>query len=255
MEQNPSWEANRFVAIQESPRILLNPKVHYRIHNPPPPVPILSQPNLVHTPTSYFLKICLNIILSTPGSPQCSLFLRFPNQNPIHVSLLPHPRYMPFPSNSSRFYHPQNIGWGVQVMKLLIIKFSLLPCYLVPLRPKYYPQRSILKHPQPTFLPQCQRPTFTPTQNKCQFIVLYILIFGFLDSNLEDKRFRTEWKQPFNLLLISSWIEFRFVRIVYRYLSSSTLSKELLSIFILWLRPACWSLRHDHVLSFISIYF
>jgi hypothetical protein len=48
-------------------------------------------------------------------------------------------------------------------MKLFIIKFSPLPCYLVPLRPKYSPQHPILKHPQPTFLPQCQRPSFTPT--------------------------------------------------------------------------------------------
>jgi hypothetical protein len=28
MEQSPSWEANRFVASQEIPRILLNSKAH-----------------------------------------------------------------------------------------------------------------------------------------------------------------------------------------------------------------------------------
>jgi hypothetical protein len=100
MEQSPFWEANRFAASQEIPRILWNPKVHYRFNEGLPPIPILSQLNPIHTPTFHFLKIHLNSILpSTPGTPQCSLFLRFLHQNSVRASRFPPTRYMPHPSH------------------------------------------------------------------------------------------------------------------------------------------------------------
>jgi hypothetical protein len=104
-EQRPSWEASWFSGSQDNPFIVWNPKVHYRIHTCPPPVPFLSQISPVHAPTSRFLKIRLNIILpSRPGTSKWSLSLRFAHQNPVYTSHLPPTCYVLHQS------HLQNIG-------------------------------------------------------------------------------------------------------------------------------------------------
>jgi len=153
MEQSLSWEANRFSASQEVRRILWSPKVHYRSHKCPPPLPILSHIDPAHTPTSHVLKIYLNIILlSTPGSSKCSLSLRFPHRNPVYT--FPLPIRSTCPAHLILLYLTTRTILAKQYRSLSSsLQFSPLPCCLVPLKPKYSPQHPLLKHPQPAFLP------------------------------------------------------------------------------------------------------
>ena len=102
--------------------------------------------NLVHALPSCFLKTHFNIVLpftptsfkryvsfrfSSRESARISQIphARFPHQKPVHTSPLSHTCYMPSLSHSSRFYHPNNIGWGVQIIPLLIMQFPPLSCY------------------------------------------------------------------------------------------------------------------------------
>ena len=139
MEQSPSWEGNQLAASQAISCILWNPKVNHHIYNSLPPVPILSQLDPVRTPTSDFLKIHLNVILlSMPGSPKQFLSFRFPHQNSVYTSPLPHTCYMFCPSHSSRFHHPKNIGWAVQILSSSFYCFLHSPVTLSLLGPNIF---------------------------------------------------------------------------------------------------------------------
>jgi len=120
IEQGPSWENNQLSANQEIPCIYWNPKFHYRIHKCPPPVPLI-QIDPVHAPTFYFLRSIL--ILSSHlrlGLPS-GLFPSGFTTKTLYTSSLHHTCYMPRRSHSSRFDHPNNVWWRVQIIKLIFM--------------------------------------------------------------------------------------------------------------------------------------
>ena len=94
MEQSPPWEVTGFSASQEIPRILWNPKVHYRIHKCPPLVAIQSQIDPVHVPhptswrfiliLSSLLRLSLTSRLFPSGFPTKILYT--PLLSPIHAT-------------------------------------------------------------------------------------------------------------------------------------------------------------------------
>jgi len=82
-----------------------------------------------------------------------------------------HTCYMPCTSHSSQLISRTQLGEQYRSLSSTL-------CSFLHYRPKYSPQHPILKHPQPTFLPQCERPSFTPIQNKRQnYSSVYLNLF------------------------------------------------------------------------------
>ena len=99
-EQRPSREAKRSRASHGFRSLLWNPKVHGRVHNSPPFVPILSQTHPLRTLPSYFLKVHFNVRpihhtrLNLPSGLFPSAF-SVVHQNHVRISLIRHACHNP----------------------------------------------------------------------------------------------------------------------------------------------------------------
>ena len=181
MEQSPSWEANRFTASQEIPRIYRTQRFITAFTNachlslswansiqPIPPHPTSWRSILI-----LFSHLRLDLLsgLFPPGFPTKTLYTPLPS--PIRATCPAHLILFDFITRKT-------LGEQYRPSSSSLCSFLHSPCY-IPLRPKYSPQHPILKHPQPMLLPHCQWPRFTSIQNNRQnysSAYLNLKIFG-----------------------------------------------------------------------------
>lgn len=147
--------------------ILCNTYVNYHVHKRRPSFPIVSQINLIHA-SFYFLTSVLIIWYHVSLGLSNFLFYSSIRANILYASSFPHTCHMLWPFFPSWYRNTDNICWEVRFMKMTNMQSLLLLCCLVPLQLKYLPHYPIPKRPHSLFLPQCDRSSFRPIQNRRQ---------------------------------------------------------------------------------------
>jgi len=132
MRNTPTWEAVSSSASQTIGPVLLNPKVHYLIHNSLQVFPILNQFNSVYVIPAYFFKTHFTIIRQhTPRSQKRYLPFRLHLQT---IAVLPPPHVCHIPRPSQHHLLPSYSWWAVYSVEhailLLVMQYPVASCYL-----------------------------------------------------------------------------------------------------------------------------
>jgi len=194
MEQSPSWEANRFSACQEIPRILWSPRVYYRSHT------------ARHLSLSWASSI--QSLPPHPTSWRSILFLSFHIRRGLPSGLFPsgfptETLYTPLLSPIRATCPTHLILFYLITRTTLVEEYRLLSSSLCsflhfPVISSFLGPKIPLSTEFSNTLSLCSSHSVSdqvshPYKTTGKIIILYILIFIFSCSKLEDKIFFTDW--------------------------------------------------------------
>jgi hypothetical protein len=220
----------------------------------PPPAPILSQLDPVHTLQPYSLRS----ILILPTHLRLGLPSRlFPsNQNYVSISHLPlHACHTPRASHLPWFDDANNILWRENLWRSSLCNFLQSPVTSSLLGPKI-----LLSNLFSNTLNLCSSLNVRdqvshPYKTTGRIIVLYILIFTYLYLQTEHERFWTAQYQAFPKLSVTliSYMQY-FDMFVLKYFNFSTFSNDLLATFVSIMILSCSLVMKQNIHSVISAF-
>ena len=244
------WEANSFSASQ-IPHILWKPKVHYRIHKPATcPLPDPDQP--VHAPHPASWR---SILILSSFCTWIYHVVSFPHVSPPNSCMkLFSPPYVPHDSPILFFLICSHERYLVNSSALC----GLLHCSVTS---SFSGPNFLLRSPFSNTLNlrsslSVNDQVAHPYKTTGKTVVLYVLIFMFLDSKLGDTIFCSEWRQVFTAFSLH-WYQLRVeivdsFRSVLRLLSCDLLrsSRKLISCFE-YMKQIQINLHSDNIGKFV----